>query len=384
MAAAAVRLLGSRVSDGIVVAPAPLHAPAPLEALAGGHPTPTRESERAGRRALAIARATGARRPASSDLRGPVELLVLISGGASSLMVVPADGVTRADKCRTSDLLLRSGADIHALNAVRKHLSDVKGGWLAAKTSARCLTLGISDVVGDDLSVIGSGPTVGDATTFRSALDALQRRGGADAYPVRVIARLRRGAAGKLEETPKPGDVRLARSEAFVIGGRQDAMRGATAEAGRRGYHPLIVDEAVTGEARLAARALVETIGARITTAQRPVCVVASGETTVSVRGSGRGGRNQEFALAVADMLPSLGRVVAAASVGTDGVDGPTDAAGAIADSTTMERATRAGLAPQTFLEKNDAYAFFHRLRDLVRTGPTGTNVGDLQLFLLA
>jgi hydroxypyruvate reductase len=275
-------------------------------------------------------------------------------------------------------------ADIHALNTVRKHLSRIKGGQLAASTPGRCRTLAISDVVGDDLSFIASGPTVPDPTRFEDALDVLRRFGGLDAYPMPVVGRLTGGAAGQLPETPKPGDPRLARAVSAVIGGRRDAMIGAADRAKALGYHVVVYDAPVVGEARTAAESHLRYVEAAARAAERPLCVVSSGETTVRVRGSGRGGRNQEFALAAAlAQVPGF-TTYALASLGTDGIDGPTDAAGAIVDSTTLARAGAADLTPHVYLEENNSYAFFAALGDLIHTGPTGTNVGDLQVILLA
>ena len=373
MARAALEFLGSRVSSGLVVGLESSPLPTPLEGIVGGHPMPSPGSEEAGKRALALAGTAGA----------DEELLVLLSGGASALMAAPAEGVTLDDKRRTTDTLLRAGADIHALNTVRKHLSRIKGGRLAACAPGRCRTLAISDVVGDDLSFIASGPTVPDPTTYDDALDVLRRFGGLDAFPPPVVAHLTQGVAGELPETPKPGDPRLARAASTVIGGRRDAMAGAADLARSLGYHVVVRDAPVVGEAREAARSHVRDVEAAARAAARPLCVVSSGETTVRVRGSGRGGRNQEFALAAADLVSSLGAVVAA-SIGTDGIDGPTDAAGAVVDSTTQARARAGGLDPFHFLRDNNAYAFFAALGDHIHTGPTGTNVGDLQVFLVA
>jgi len=374
MAAQAARLLGVRLRGGLVVGLPPVEARAPLEGVGGGHPVPTDASVDAGWRALALAAGR-----ADGDA-----LIVLLSGGASALMAQPAPGVTLEDKQSATATLLRNSADIGSLNAVRKHLSTIKGGGLAAATRAACWTLAISDVVDDDLSVIGSGPTVADPSTFDGALEGLRDHGGLDAFSPRVVARLERGVRGELAETPKPGDARLARSEAFVIGGRADAMSGAAEEAARLGYRVLVVDEAVTGEARDAARAYLARVRSAAVAGERPLCVISSGETTVTVRGTGTGGRNQEFTLAAAIGLASLGSVVACASVGTDGVDGPTRAAGAIADDSTVRRAARASLPPiEDYLRRNDAGSFFEALGDLVVTGPTGTNVGDLQVLLI-
>jgi hydroxypyruvate reductase len=299
-------------------------------------------------------------------------------------MAVPADDVTLADKRVTTDRLLRAGADIHALNTVRKHLSAIKGGRLAASARGECHALVISDVVGDDLSVIASGPTVADASTFSDALDVLHQYGGLDAFPRAVVDRLRRGAARRIGDTPKPGDARLNHATTALIGSRREAMAGASNEAAARGYTVVRLDTAVVGEARTAAVDFVRSALAKAATITRPACIVSSGETTVRVVGRGKGGRNQEFALASAASLAESETAIALASVGTDGIDGPTDAAGAVADDTTIERAAAAGLAPGRFLSDNNAYAFFDALGDLIHTGPTGTNVGDLQVILIA
>jgi hydroxypyruvate reductase len=335
---------------------------------------PDRESERAGRRALSIAESV------STD----DTLLVLLSGGASALMAVPAEGLTLEDKRATTARLLDGGADIHALNVVRKHLSAVKGGRLAARARGACLTYAVSDVVGDDLSVIASGPTTADSSTYAEALDVLRRYGGVAAFPVAVVEHLERGAAGFVAETPRPGDARLARARATVVGGRRDGFDGAAAEARRRGYHVVTIEEPVVGDARVAAREHVDRVAARAADLPRPLCVVSGGETTVRVVGGGRGGRNQEFALAAAPLVAALGADVVLASVGTDGVDGPTDAAGAVIDRTTVDRARARHLpSVEQVLADNDAYTFFSALGDLIHTGPTDTNVGDVQLMLL-
>jgi glycerate 2-kinase len=374
MAAAVARRLGARVRAGLVVASTDSPVPDGFELIVGGHPVPTEASERAGRRALAVA----------ESLQPGETLIGLLSGGASALMAVPADGITLADKQAATQQLLRAGADIHALNTVRKHLSAIKGGWLAARAGGACEAFAISDVVGDDPSVIASGPTMADASRFDAALDVVRRFGGEAAYPAAIVARLRRGVEGAIQETPKPGDARLAQTTTTVIGSRRNAMTGAVAQAEALGYHVLRVDDAVIGEARTTAVAHLRAVLAKASGVGRPVCVVSSGETTVHVTGRGRGGRNQEFALASAEVLAGLGAPSVAASVGTDGIDGPTDAAGALADSTTLARARASGLQPDRYLFDNNAYAFFDALGDLIHTGPTGTNVGDLQVILLA
>jgi len=230
--------------------------------------------------------------------------------------------------------------------------------------------------------VIASGPTVADDSTYTDALAILNARGGEAAFPRAVVERLRRGTAGEVPETPASGDVRLQRAISRVIGPQRGAITGAEVAARSLGYHVHVVREPVTGEARESAVAHVRRVASEAGTLPRPFCVISSGETTVTVRGRGRGGRNQEFTLAMAGVLAELGENVAAASIGTDGIDGPTDAAGAIVDSTTLQRAHDARLAADDFLKDNNTYAFFERLDDLIKTGPTATNVGDLQVIL--
>ncbi|MBI2829190.1 MAG: DUF4147 domain-containing protein [Acidobacteria bacterium] len=353
----------------------------PLETLPAGarwhtaaHPVPDDRSVAAARAVLDIAAAANDR-----DL-----LLLLLSGGASALMALPADGISLQDKQRTSRRLLREGAEIHGLNAVRKHLSAIKGGQLAAAAGGSVLTLAVSDVVGDELCAIGSGPTVPDAATFAEALAELDRYGGRGHYPSAVVARLAGGAGGKIPETPKDGDPRLSRSDARVIGGSRTAIDGARAAAQSLGYVVHVIEEPVTGEARRAARGLMEATSRAVKARGGPLCVVAAGETTVRVVGTGRGGRNQECALAMARGLHAVGAAIVAASIGTDGIDGSTDAAGGIVDSTTLARAEAADIGPpERYLEDNNSYVFLDKLGDLIRTGPTNTNVGDLQVILV-
>jgi hydroxypyruvate reductase len=378
MASAALSVIGDRIRGGLVVAPESsvwTSDHGSIEFVAGGHPIPTPASEAAGRRALTLAQRTA---PADA-------LLVLLSGGASALMAVPVAPLTLEDKRLTTERLLRNGATIDALNTVRKHLSAIKGGQLAAATPARCRTLAISDVVGDSLSVIASGPTVADTSTFGDAWSVLTQYGGVAGCPPRVEAHIRRGLDGDLVETPKLNDPRLSRAEATVIGGRHTAMTGAADEARRLGFAVETVRAAIVGDARQAAAAHAHNIRERIRqNAGRPLCIVSSGETTVHVKGTGRGGRNQEFALALSESMRGFQGQWLAASVGTDGVDGPTDAAGGIVDSETPSRAAAANLFPaRTFLDTNNSYAYFAAIGDLIQTGPTGTNVGDLQVVLV-
>ncbi len=297
-------------------------------------------------------------------------------------MVAPAQGVTLEDKLETARLVMRAGAAIGPLNCVRKHLSDVKGGQLGA-AAGRSTTLAISDVHGpipDDASVIGSGPTVADPTTFAEALEIVR---GVDGVPARVRDRLERGAAGGYAETIKPADPRLADASYTIIGNRLTALDGARHAAEALGYTVMAIDRVIDGEARNAAHRFIADARRLAADAAGPVCLIGAGETTVTVTGDGMGGRNQEFVLASAPSIADLGRLAVLASAGTDGVDGPTDAAGAIADSTTIERARRLGLDWESTLARNDAYHFFEPLGELLRWGPTGTNVGDVVVLIV-
>ena len=342
----------------------------------GGHPLPDVASVESAQAALRVA----------ADARGHGDvLLVLLSGGASAMLEMPAAGISLADFVLLTKLLLASGMAIADMNAVRKHVSAIKGGRLAAAAGST-LTFAISDVhapVPDDPASIGSGPTVADPSTFADAERALRAADLIERVPASVGEHIARGVRGEVPETPKPGDARLSHAQFVLAGSRQDAMDGACAEATGRGYHVVRISEPTLGDASRAAVAFVARGADAARAAKGRVCVVASGETTVRLGGDhGVGGRNQEFALAAASTLESLGACVLA-SIGTDGVDGPTDAAGAIVDSTTFARSRALGVAIDRALAAHDAYPALQRLGALVVTGPTGTNVGDLQLLLL-
>ena len=351
------------------------HASVPLppsfEWYRAGHPVPDEISERAGRRALDLA----------ASCHDP--LVVLLSGGASSLLAMPRPGMTLDDKRRVTNHLLAAGADIRAVNTVRKHLSAIKGGWLAASARGPTIAFAVSDVVGDDLSVIGSGPTVADPTTFSAALEVLDRFGGRSAYPAVAVRLLQAGQAGDLPETPKPGDPRLSSATTRVIGSSRDVLRAAAEAARRAGYDPTVLGDPVVGEARQVAPGHVATMLEAAGRAGGRAAALSAGETTVRVVGTGRGGRNQEFALAAASLLARLGRRAVFASVGTDGIDGPTGAAGGVVDTTTIDRVAQRHLSVAQALDNNDSYSLLAALGDLITTGPTDTNVGDLQVLLI-
>ena len=281
---------------------------------------------------------------------------------------------------------MHDGRAIDELNCVRKHLSGVKGGRLAAACAGRTLTLAISDVVApieDDPSVIGSGPTVPDPSTFADAWGIVSRMAVQEAVPASVRAWLQRGVSGDVPESPKPGDAAMARSRYELIGTRHVAMAGAAEDATRRGYHVVVIGPPVLGEARDAGAAHVATLRDAVADRRGPICVISSGETTVTVTGKGRGGRNQEFVAGAIDALARELRPMLLGSVGTDGIDGPTDAAGAWADNGTAAIAAAQSLKVAAWLADNNAHELHRRLGTLTRTGPTDTNVGDLQVALI-
>ncbi len=347
-----------------------------IRAVEAGHPIPDGRGEAAGGEILRLVRAAG-----PDDL-----VLCLISGGGSALTPSPVSGVSLVEKQAVTRLLLDSGATINELNAVRKHLSRLKGGQLArAAHPAPVVALMLSDVIGDPLDVIASGPTAPDPTTYDDALAVLDRFGLRARVPDSVRAHLERGARGEIADTPKPGDPALAAVTNVVIGNNGLVVEAASAEARRLGLTPCLLTRRLQGEAREVARvfaAVLDEVSRSGSPVGRPACLIAGGETTVTVRGAGRGGRCQEFALALVPELAAMRDVVVLAA-GTDGSDGPTDAAGALVDPATLIRARESGLDPRRALAENDSYPFFAGLGDLVVTGPTGSNLMDLYLGLV-
>jgi glycerate 2-kinase len=371
MARAAERVLGRRITAGCVaVKDGDAAKPRRIDLRASGHPVPDERGVAAARRIVELCSGAGPR-----DL-----VLCLLSGGASALLPAPAPPVTLAEKQETTKLLLSSGATIHQINAVRKHISEIKGGRLAKLAApARVVTLALSDVVGDQLDVIGSGPTAPDASTFADALAVFDRFDLRARVPKSVREKLEAGA----EETPKPGDPIFEKVENLVVGSNQKALEAAAAKAKTLGYRTLILASTIEGETRDVARmhaAIARQIREYGQPLKPPACVISGGETTVTIRGEGKGGRNQEFALAAAIDIAGLENTLIL-SAGTDGTDGPTDAAGAIADGKTCSRSK---IDAAQALAQNDSYPFFEKLGDLIITGSTGTNVMDLHLVLLA
>lgn len=341
-----------------------------IEVIEAAHPVPDRAGRAAAERIFELVQGLSA-----DDL-----VLCLISGGGSALLALPAQGLTLEDKQTVNRALLVSGADIAQMNCVRKHLSAVKGGRLAAAAApARVVSLLISDVPGDDPATIASGPTVADPTSFADARAILERYGIAPPEPVRAHLR----AAS--DETPKPGDSRLSRAESVVIARPQDSLEAAAARAQEAGITPIILGDAIEGEAQEVAQAMAQTAfeAARHSQPAAPPCVLLSGgETTVTVRGGGRGGRNAEFLLALAVALAEAPGIHALAC-DTDGIDGTEDNAGAVIGPDTLARARAAGLDPKAYLADNNAYAVFSTLGDLLITGPTRTNVNDFRAILV-
>ena len=335
------------------------------------HPVPSEDGVRGVKNML---RLVG--RPSEADL-----VICLISGGGSALMSLPSTGLQLSDKQKTTNLLLKSGAKIDEINAVRKHLSEFKGGRLAEKVyPATVLSLIISDVVGDKLESIASGPTVPDDTTYADAYTILEEHGLWRTVPSSVRNRIQKGQEGKLPETPKRSSRIFKRVHNVLVGTNKGSCQAAAEVLERRGYHSLILSTRLQGEAREVGKILAGIcIGIRENqlAVAPPAAVVAGGETTVTVHGKGRGGRNQELVLSAALSIRGNPAILVS-SIGTDGVDGSTDAAGAVADGNTVDRSLRIHMDPDSYLRENNSYPFFERLRDLVITGPTGTNVNDI------
>lgn len=365
MAHALEALLGSRIEDGLVNVPESRGRqsstkPRRIRLHEAGHPIPDERGLQGARRIAEIA----------GECRERDLLICLISGGASALMPLPAPGITLARKQAVTKRLLASGATIHEMNAVRKHLSAIKGGHLAEIAHpATVLTLILSDVIGDDLDAIGSGPTVPDPMTCEDAARILNARGI---------------AVPPLQETPKPGGPEFRRVQNLIVGSNRQSIEAAAQRARDLGYQVIVLSTTIDGETRDIARMHTAIVREMISHGGRNVCFLSGGETTVTVRGTGLGGRNQEFVLAALEAMEAFGgasrdgKAVTIFSAGTDGIDGPTDAAGAVWN--TSKKPT---LNPQTFLSNNDAYHFFEREGGLVKTGPTGTNVMDVRILLV-
>ena len=373
MAQAAERVLGRRIAAGLLNVKyghtAKLRR---IETNECGHPVPDQNGVAGAERIAQIAAGAG-----KDDL-----VVCLISGGASALMPLPADSITLEEKQATTRLLLASGANIHEINSIRKHISRIKGGQLARLASpARVESLMLSDVIGDNLDVIGSGPTAPDASTFAGALEILGRYGIRERVPASVRERIEQGAGGAVPETPKPEDPVFARVRNAIVGSNRLALDAAASRARALGYRTLVLSSEIQGEAREIARmhaAIASEMARTGRPMKPPACVITGGETTVTLRGDGLGGRAQEFVLAAALDIAGVDNVVVFCA-GTDGTDGPTNAAGAVADGQTLGRKPDA----RRYLDRNDSYHYFEALNDLIITGPTNTNVMDVCIVLV-
>jgi glycerate 2-kinase len=376
MARAARDVLGPAAAERLVVIPQGYpsrQAPEPgMRVMTAGHPLPDENGLAAAGVVSSIVQGLGAKDTC----------LFLISGGSSSMLPSLPPGVSLHELVETTTLLLKCGADIRELNAVRKHLGGIGGGRLARSCRGTVVTLAISDVVGDDLSVIGSGPTVPDSSTFADALGVLARYGLTARAPRCVVELLEKGSAGRSDETPR---TLPARHAAFVIASSALALQAAAAEARACGFAPLVLTSSMTGEAREAGT-FMASVAREVSAFGRPVaapaCILAAGETTVTVKGNGTGGRNQEIALAAALGLRDRPGILLT-SFATDGKEGNSNAAGAYASGATVDAGQRAGLDARSCLSRNDAHAFLAAAGDLISTGPTGTNVNDVSFALV-
>lgn len=377
MARAMESILGDRLTGGAVNVKYGHTAPLTrVELIEAGHPIPDAAGVEGTERIVELLERLG-----EDDL-----VFCLLSGGGSALMPLPAEGVTPAEKQAVTGRLLQCGATINEINTIRKHISRVKGGRMARLASpAHVVGLVLSDVIGDPLDVIASGPTVPDESTYADCRTILGKYGLQDELPSSVVRYLDAGLKGTEPETPGPGDPVFDRTLNVMIANNRQALDAARMEAETRGYNALVLSSSIDGETREIARvysAMAREIVRHGDPVRSPACVISGGETTVTLKGAGKGGRNQEFVLAAAAGIDGLERTVVF-SAGTDGTDGPTDAAGAVADGRTLARAAGEGLAAAACLDDNDAYHFFEPLGDLVITGPTHTNVMDLRLLLV-
>ena len=375
MAQAVEDVLGERITEGLVIVKEGHHVPTRrVRVREAAHPVPDERSVDAARELLRLAQQAG-----PEDM-----VVVLISGGGSALFTLPAEGLTLTDLQQTTDLLLKSGATIHEINTVRKHCSAVKGGWLAHHLApATTIGLILSDVVGNPLDVIASGPLSPDPTTYADAWQVLEKYELVERIPPAVRDHLQAGRQGRRPETPKPDDPLFEQVHLIIVGDNARAAEAAAREALALGYNAEVLTTFLEGEAREVARvvtALAKEVSRHHRPLPPPACLILGGETTVTVRGSGKGGRNQELALAAAIALAGWPHITLIA-LGTDGTDGPTDAAGGMVDGQTVARAHALGLDPLVHLRENNAYPLLHAVHDLVKTGPTRTNVNDL-IFL--
>jgi hydroxypyruvate reductase len=376
MAQAVEGILGERLEGGLVIVKYGYTAPLKkVKIIEGGHPIPDEAGQHGAGELLEVVKGLG-----KDDL-----VFCLISGGGSALLPAPVEGVGLVEKQETTRILLESGASIHEINAIRKHLSRIKGGWLAkAVAPATMITFILSDVIGDDLDVIASGPTVGDRSTFSDCLSVIEKYDLNDRIPSAAMTHLLKGVKGTVQETPKPDDPVFRTGFNLIVGSNIQCLEAAVHKAKEMGYQTLILSSLIEGETREVAKVHGAILKEIIRTGKPlapPACIISGGETTVTIRGKGKGGRNQEFSLACGMEIAGW-EGAAVFSAGTDGTDGPTDAAGAFADGSTVTRALERGLDPAAYLNNNNSYPFFEQLDDLIITGPTNTNVMDIRILI--
>lgn len=378
MAKAVEEILANRITDGLIITKYGHRAGLKrIKIIEAGHPIPDKNSLSGTKKIKKLL-----------DSAGKEDLVIsLISGGGSALMTLPVKGISLEDVRRLTELLLSSGATIHEINTIRKHLSQVKGGNLARLIyPAQSINLMISDVIGDNLDVIASGPTVSDSSTFKEALNILKKYKLTDKVSKNILKHLQEGARSKIPETPKKNDLIFKKVYNLIVANNRLALEGARKKAQQLGYRTEVLSRALEGEARDVAKDQVNQAKKFLNSKKeqsQPICLISGGETTVTIKGKGRGGRCQEFALASAMKIAGKKENLVVLACGTDGTDGPTEAAGAVADTYTITRAQEKHLNPEKYLANNDSYHFFKRLGDLIITGPTHTNVMDLYLILI-
>lgn len=376
MARAVEEVLGDKITDGIVVSNSrPPFSSSNMRFYLSSHPVPDEKSLGAAREVLKILEGTG-----ENDL-----VIFLISGGGSAILAMPAPGISMEDKKKTTEMLLTSGVDTYGLNAVRKHISQIKGGGLLKKAlPSQIVTLVLSDVVGDKLDVIASGPTVPDSTTFEETWRVIEALRVEHRIPPQVIIHLEEGREGRIPDTLKEGEFDSDKVQTVIVGNNYKALSAAELKAKQMGYNTLLLTSQIKGEARELAKVIasiafdIERFGILV---KKPACIIFGGETTVTVTGVGKGGRNTETALSFA--MEIMGCNIVGLFCGTDGIDGPTDAVGAICDGKSRERARAMNVSAREYLSRNDSYGFFEKLGDLIKTGPTGTNVMDVGIAIL-
>lgn len=380
MGKAIEKILGKKIEKGIINVPeetASQHQLQKIELVAAGHPIPNRGSAKGTEEMINLVK----------DLTEKDLVICLLSGGGSALMVQPADDISLDELQKTNQLLLKSGASIQEINAVRKHISEIKGGQLAREAfPAKVVTLIISDVVGDRLDTIASGPTYPDSTTYSEAWKVVKKYELVEEIPKSVAKRLKSGLEGRAPETPAPEKSRFSKSIYEIIAGNRDAIEAAERVGGSRGFNVTTLTKSMQEEAKEVGEELAK-VAKKVLKGEAPVkkpaILLSGGETTVTVEGEGKGGRNQELALSAVKKISCLENVTVA-SFSTDGIDGPTDAAGAVADGFTLEKSESLGLDSEDYLRRNDSYNFFKELGDLLITGPTGTNVMDVACLIVS